>query len=168
MSTNDVTRDSSSAGTGAAQPGGKDSDLHQRSPREADAPDKEMPDKEMPTRGAIVRDVIFFQVKLWLDGFKDVVLSPLSIAAAALDFVFHSKRRSLFYGVLRLGERFDLWLNLYSAAERGQSKRGGMLDPDSGDDRPSLDDLLRQHADPDPRRSSSRSSDGGRLPSGPS
>ncbi len=68
-------------------------------------------------RGVIVRDLLIFQLKLFLDGFVDAALIPISIAAAALDFFFGGKRRGkALYGVLRLGERVDLWLNLYGAS----------------------------------------------------
>lgn len=79
-------------------------------------------------RHVLLRDLVLFQMKLWLDGLKDIVLSPLSIAACALDIVFRrSGQRSLFYGVMRLGERFDLWLNLYGPAMRADAHPDGLL-----------------------------------------
>ena len=69
------------------------------------------------SRGVIVRDLLIFQLKLFIDGFIDAALIPVSIVAAAVDFVFGGRRRGkLLYGVLRLGERVDLWLNLYGAS----------------------------------------------------
>ncbi len=71
------------------------------------------------SRWTILRDLVIFQVKLGLDGLKDVVLSPLSLITAGLAIVFGGRRRGrLFYWVLRIGERFDLWLNLFGAADR--------------------------------------------------
>lgn len=82
-------------------------------------------------RGVLLRDLFLFQMKLWLDGLKDIVLSPLSIAACAVDILFRrSGQRSLFYGVMRLGERFDLWLNLYSPAMRADAHPDGLLHRD--------------------------------------
>jgi hypothetical protein len=79
-----------------------------------------------PDRKVVLRDLLIFQLKLALDGVKDMVLSPLAIGATVLDFFAgpgpHGPR---LYGVLRLGERFDLWLNLYGAAEAaGRSPEG--------------------------------------------
>ena len=79
-------------------------------------------------RGVILRDLFLFQMKLWMDGLKDIVLSPLSIVACVLDVLFRrSEQRSLFYGVMRLGERFDLWLNLHGPATRADTSPDGLL-----------------------------------------
>jgi hypothetical protein len=66
-------------------------------------------------RGVLIRDLLIFQLKLVLDGAKGVLVFQLSIGAAVIDFILG--RPALFYRVLRFSERFDLWLNLYSAAE---------------------------------------------------
>lgn len=78
--------------------------------------------------GVLLRDVLIFQVKLLLDGLKDVVLVQLSIGAAILDFVLGRKGRPLlFYRVLRASERFDLWLNLNGAATQAESTPDGLF-----------------------------------------
>lgn len=90
--------------------------------------DTTSPDQPNNPRGVLLRDLLLFQMKLWLDGLKDIVLSPLSIAACAIDVLFRrSGQRSLFYGVMRLGERFDLWLNLYGPATRADAHPDGLL-----------------------------------------
>jgi hypothetical protein len=66
-------------------------------------------------RGVLIRDLLIFQLKLVLDGAKGVLVFQLSIGAAVIDFILG--RPALFYRVLRFSERFDLWLNLYGAAE---------------------------------------------------
>lgn len=115
------------------------------SPSFADAARNEGPDR--PNRRVIFRDLLIFQVKLWLDGLKDIVLSPLSIIGFGIDVVFGGAMKgSVFYKVLKLGERYDLWLNLFGAAEKAEERRGGFLDPRAEDDRASLDDILRKHA----------------------
>lgn len=69
------------------------------------------------SRGVIIRDLLIFQVKLFLDGFIDVILAPVAFAAGLIEVVFGGQRRGrLFYAILRLGEKADLWLNLYSAS----------------------------------------------------
>ncbi len=71
------------------------------------------------SRGTVCRDLVIFQLKLFLDGVVDVILSPLAVAAAAIEIFFGGERRGrLFYAILRMGERVDLWLNLYGASQR--------------------------------------------------
>lgn len=69
--------------------------------------------------GVTFRDFLIFQLKLLLDGAKDVVVFNLSIGAMVLDFIAGRGRRPrLFYSVVRMSERWDLWLNLHSAMDR--------------------------------------------------
>ena len=92
----------------------------------------------MATRGVTLRDFLIFQLKLWLDGFKDVAVIGLSAGAMILDFIAGRGRRPrLFYSVVRLSERFDLWLNLNGAMERlesGDVEDGLFGASDAGDD----------------------------------
>ena len=94
------------------------------------------PDK--PSRSEVIRDVVIFQAKLWLEGFKDVALMPLSFGAALLDIVFGS---STLYAVMKLGDRFERWVHLYGAL----GDEAGTEGPE-GDLR-SLDRLLNEAAD---------------------
>lgn len=91
-----------------------------------------------PSRSEVVRDVIIFQAKLWLEGFKDVALMPLSAGAAAIDFIFGS---STLYSVMKLGNRFERWVHLYAALEEEVEKKRP-----NGNLR-SLDKLLNEAAD---------------------
>lgn len=78
-------------------------------------------------RGVTLRDFVIFSVKLFLDGAKDLVLMPVAMVAVALDMLAGGGRRPrVFYAVLRLAERFDLWLNLTGALDR--------LERDGGED----------------------------------
>jgi len=100
------------------------------------SPDARSSDARSPSadnpRSVVLRDLLLFQMKLWLDGLKDIVLSPLSIVACVLDVLFRrTDQSSLFYGVMRLGERFDLWLNLYAPAKRADASPDGLLDRES-------------------------------------
>jgi hypothetical protein len=71
------------------------------------------------TRGVTIRDFLIFQLKLLVDGVKSVVVFQLSIAAMILDLISGRGRRPrVFYSLLRLNERFDLWLNLNGPASR--------------------------------------------------
>ena len=52
--------------------------------------------------------LVVFQVKLTVDGLKDVVLSQVSILAVSLDFAFPGRELGhRFHSVMRPGERFD-------------------------------------------------------------
>lgn len=88
------------------------------------------------SRNVTVRDFLIFQVKLFLDGLKDLVAFNLSIVAIILDFISGRGRKPrLFYSVVRASERFDRWLNLHSVMNRMdemQSEDGllGGIDPD--------------------------------------
>lgn len=74
------------------------------------------------SRWVILRDLGLFQLKLFLDGLIDVTLAPLSIVAALVEVIFGGERRGrLFYTILRIGERADLWLNLYGASRKADS-----------------------------------------------
>jgi hypothetical protein len=71
------------------------------------------------TRGVTIRDFAIFQLKLALDGLKDLVVFNVSIAAVLIDFISGRGRRPrLFYSVVRMSERFDAWLNIYGAARQ--------------------------------------------------
>ncbi|HSG49559.1 MAG TPA: hypothetical protein VLA43_17190, partial [Longimicrobiales bacterium] len=70
-------------------------------------------------RRVVVRDFAIFQLKLFLDGLKDLALSGLSLGALVLDLLSGGGRKPrLFYSVLAMSERFDLWLNLSGAVSR--------------------------------------------------
>ncbi len=70
-----------------------------------------------PTRGTLARDVLLLQFKLLLDALRDLALSPLTLAAAALDFLLAGRQPPrYFHAVLKLGERSDEWIDLWAAA----------------------------------------------------
>lgn len=73
----------------------------------------------MESRRVTLRDFMIFQLKLALDGLKDLVVFNLSIGAVVLDFIAGRGRRPrLFYSVVRISERLDAWLNLHGVARR--------------------------------------------------
>ena len=79
-------------------------------------------------KGTLVRDLLIFQLKLVLDGVKGVVLIQVSLFAALFDLLFGRPGRPLvFYNVLRLSERIDLWLNLYGASRRAEEDADGLF-----------------------------------------
>jgi hypothetical protein len=77
-------------------------------------------------RRVVLRDFAIFQVKLLLDAAKDGILSAIALGALAIDMLSGGgKRRRVFYTVLALSERFDLWLNLSGAVSRLQEEELG-------------------------------------------
>lgn len=71
------------------------------------------------SRSVTLRDFGIFQLKLALDGFKDLVVFQVSIVAVILDFIAgRGQRPRLFYSVMKGSERFDAWLNLHGAVRR--------------------------------------------------
>ncbi|HEY3601220.1 MAG TPA: hypothetical protein VGK72_04635 [Chthoniobacterales bacterium] len=63
-----------------------------------------------------LRDVLVFQLKMFLDNARDFALMPVSLAAAAIDLVFKGEKQgSLFYRVLRWGAHSEEVIDVYSA-----------------------------------------------------
>jgi hypothetical protein len=60
----------------------------------------------------ILRDLLLFQLKLFLDGLIDLTLAPLAIAAAAVEIFFGGERR---------GRLFYAMLNLYGASRKADA-----------------------------------------------
>ena len=74
---------------------------------------------EHRARWSLIRDVLVFQVKLVVDGLKDLVLAPLSVVAGVLDVLRPERRgEGRFYRLLRRGRAFDRWVGLFEAARR--------------------------------------------------
>lgn len=80
-------------------------------------------------RKIMFRDLLIFQLKLLLDGVKDIFLAPLSIVAFLWDLIPSRRRRDgrTFYAVIRAGEKFDTWLSLYDATERADARTDGLF-----------------------------------------
>lgn len=109
----------------------------------AESPRPDTSSDRSPSRSKIVRDVLVFQVKLWLEGLKDFVLMPLSAGAALIDLVFRSKgRRGALYSVMKLGDRFERWVHLYGALE-GPASEDRAPEPEER----SLHEILNEAAD---------------------
>lgn len=72
--------------------------------------------QESDGRWQLVRDIVVFQIKLALDGLRDLMFSPLSIAAGVIDLITGGRRPGrYFYKVLALGGRTEGWINLFGA-----------------------------------------------------
>jgi len=73
---------------------------------------------EEPDRWTLIRDLAVFQVKLLFDGFRDLLLLPVSFIAGIVSLVGGgAKPGPEFYDLLRIGRRSERWINLFGAAE---------------------------------------------------
>ena len=70
-------------------------------------------------RWQLVRDIGVLQVKLIVDGFRDLVLVPLSLIAGAVSLLRGGPE---FYDLLRMGKRSERWINLFGAVEDAPAK----------------------------------------------
>ena len=72
---------------------------------------------EVPDRWTLIRDVAVFQVKLLFDGFRDLLLLPISLIAGFASLIKGGRNPSSdFYDLLRVGRRSERWINLFGAA----------------------------------------------------
>jgi hypothetical protein len=78
---------------------------------------------EYESRWKLARDLGVFELKLAVDGVKDLVLAPLALAAVVADMVMPAESRGVFLrAVIRIGERFEKWLNLYGLKRRDSTQ----------------------------------------------
>ena len=100
----------------------------------------------------ILRDMIIFQIKLALDGAKDIVFAPLAVVAVMIDIVFPGGRPGrTFYALMRVGERFDRWLSLFAAANTADPLTDGLFGSSragSGSMLGRLEEIAIGHAEP--------------------
>jgi hypothetical protein len=78
-----------------------------------------MPPRTEPDgRWRFLRDVVVFQLKMFLDNVRDLVLMPVSLGAALIDLVLRGEREGArFYKVLRWGWHSEKVIDVYSAIE---------------------------------------------------
>jgi hypothetical protein len=70
-------------------------------------------------RRRLFRDLMVFQIKLLIDAFKDVLLSPMAIGAAVMDLLYPRARRGmLFYRLLRAGQAVEERIDLFGTRRR--------------------------------------------------
>lgn len=77
-------------------------------------------------RWSLIRDALVFQLKLAVDGLRDLLMMPLSMGAAVLDLLGvgpHAGRQ--FYRLLHFGRKTEGWIDLFGASERAESLSAG-------------------------------------------
>ena len=69
-------------------------------------------------RWRFLRDVVVFQLKMFLDNVRDLVLMPVALVAAIIDLLLRGDREGArFYRVLRWGWHSEKVIDVYSAIE---------------------------------------------------
>ena len=70
-------------------------------------------------RWALIRDIAVLQVKLIVDGLRDLILVPISLVAGIVSLAkSNTGSDSEFYDLLRLGKKSERWINLFGAADQ--------------------------------------------------
>ena len=72
-----------------------------------------------PDRWTLIRDIAVLQVKLIVDGFRDLLLVPASLVAGTWSLVSGDKDRPgpQFYQLISLGKQSEVWIDLFKAYE---------------------------------------------------
>lgn len=71
------------------------------------------------SRWRFLRDVVVFQLKMFLDNLRDFALMPISLIAAFIDLIYKGERQgAFFYKVLRWGAHSEEVINVYSAIQQ--------------------------------------------------
>lgn len=90
-----------------------------------------------PGRWELVRDIAVFQVKLIVDGLRDLILVPVSLVVGIISLVAGGDKPGReFYELLRMGRRSDRLINLFGAADRAAGQ------DDSDVKLPAIDDVV--------------------------
>ncbi len=79
-------------------------------------------------RWALIRDIAVLQVKLIVDGVRDLVLVPISMIAGIISLVKSNPGSdNEFYELLRLGKKSEHWINLFGAADQRPTADGDFM-----------------------------------------
>jgi hypothetical protein len=77
-------------------------------------------------RWPLIRDVLVFQCKLLVDGFRDLVLLPVSLLVGMVSIIgkgMGSPPGREFYDLLHAARRSERWINLFGAAGAREQER---------------------------------------------
>ncbi len=92
-------------------------------------------DGPMPDRWTLIRDILVLQLKLVVDGLRDLILVPISLVVGVISLLKAGNASGgEFYELLRVGRRSERWINLFGAAER-------VYGPSIADDRFPAEDI---------------------------
>ena len=88
-------------------------------------------------RWHLIRDAVQFQIKLAIDGVRDLILMPLSALGAVLTLFGVRDTPLEFYNIVRWGKRTERAINLFGAAKPSPADR-------QSDEAVSVDTLLER------------------------
>ncbi len=71
-----------------------------------------------------IRDFLVFQLKVVIDGLKDVIIIKTSIVVILIDLLLNlisggRWKFFLFYGTVSMSKRFERWIKLHATKARG-------------------------------------------------
>ena len=74
---------------------------------------------DSPDRWTLVRDIAVLQVKLIVDGLRDLILVPASLIAGIISLASGNDGRpgDHFYQLLGMGKESERWINLFGALQ---------------------------------------------------
>jgi hypothetical protein len=77
-------------------------------------------------RWRLLRDLGVLQVKLLVDGFRDIILVPASLVAGIISIVTSNdgKPGPQFYQLLAWGRQSEIWINLFGAVKNSPEEVG--------------------------------------------
>jgi len=72
---------------------------------------------DQPPRWVLIRDIGVLQVKLLIDGARDLILVPASLIAGVISLAKtkNGKPGSEFYELVSVGKQSERWINLFGA-----------------------------------------------------
>ena len=77
-----------------------------------------MKEVESQKRGALIRESVIFQLKLLADGFRDLMLLPISLIATLVGVLRGGDEPDReFRQVIELGRQSEQWINLFGQHE---------------------------------------------------
>ena len=76
----------------------------------------------VPDRWTLIRDSLVFQLKLAVDGIRDLVMMPIALGVTILDLLNVGPRAGRqFYDLLKVGRRTEHMINLFGATDHAEA-----------------------------------------------
>lgn len=95
-------------------------------------------------RWPLMRDILVFQLKLVVDGGRDLLLIPASLIAGVVGLFGNREHpEKPFHRVLALGKRSERWINLFGSLPRQQQLHATLSAARMGD----LDNIVQKMED---------------------